>query len=339
MDVIDCSAVSKRPVPTWDVRGPILIALTLGVAFGAWSCGGGSASSPSGPPITIPSPTPNPTDGGGGPVTSSCPIGPGSTATTCGRGTPRILADVEDAMNALIERKPEIFDLQSEVAPGSRAYLVRDREAYLDGLVDNLRRAGLCAERDVDNLLQDTIRVKSSNDFSEDFDVLLGNGFMRRGNGAYRQTCNPAAFPVDRGPEAPPVGSGCGRPYPPPVTRFNCKVHLKGKEYDTLDSTPMVGPDVAYCTAIGFTDGRSICPVRPEGWPDRAACENWRVGAAADTGRTGPTWRRSDGSFCTGSESGCANHPENQYQLFAYVSGSYTVRAENGASCTVDVKR
>ena len=133
----------------------------------------------------------------------------------------------------------------------------------------------------------------------------------------------------------PPIGSGCGRPYPPKVTRFNCKVHIKSPEYYTLDSTPIVGPDGEYCALIGFTDGRTLCPIRPEGAEDREACENWRVGKAADTGRWGPTWRKGDGSFCTGPESGCANHPSNQYALLTYAPGTYVVTAENGANCTV----
>jgi hypothetical protein len=95
-----------------------------------------------------------------------------------------------------------------------------------------------------------------------------------------------------------------------------------------------VGPDPGYCASIGFPD-RAICPLRPEDWPDRKACENWRVGKAKDTGRWGPTWTKEDGSYCTGPESGCQNHPDTQYQLWTYQSGSYTVTAENGASCTV----
>jgi hypothetical protein len=157
----------------------------------------------------------------------------------------------------------------------------------------------------------------------------------RRGGGSYRQTCTPSAFPVQRAEDAPPIGSGCGRPYPPVVTRFTCKVHIKAPERYTLDSTPLVGPDPAYCAAIGYTDGRTICPVRPEGAPDRAPCENWRVGHARDTGRPGPTWTKADGSFCTGPESGCENHPSTQYSLFTYKPGTYIVTAENGADCTV----
>jgi hypothetical protein len=182
--------------------------------------------------------------------------------------------------------------------------------------------------------------VKVSNDFSEAYDVLTSTGYIRRGKGALVDSCSPASFPIDRTVgDVPPAGSGCGRPYPPPVTRFNCKVHLPGIEFVTLDSTPIVGPDAAYCAAIGFTDGRSLCSVRPEGAPDRLACELWRVGTAKDTGRPGPTWTKSDETYCTGEDSGCQNSSDNQFQLWAYVSGRYTVTAANGADCVVQVDR
>ena len=105
-----------------------------------------------------------------------------------------------------------------------------------------------------------------------------------------------------------------------------------------LDSTPLVGPDGAYCTAMGWTDGRLFCPVRMEGEADRLACENWRVGQAEDTGRPGPTWRRN-GRFCTGPQSGCENYAENPYQLVVYASGTYTACAQNGACGELVVTR
>jgi hypothetical protein len=299
---------------------------------------GDSAPSSSTPPATVPTPTTAPPPVGNVDSSfnhASCPLGKGDPGATCERTTERMLNVYEEALDLLIEQKPEIFDLENEAAPGTKAYLVRDKEAYMDGIVANVRARGLCAERDPDDGAQETIRMKLDSDFSEDYDVILADGHMRRGGGAYRATCTPASFPVDREEDAPPIGSGCGRPYPPPVTRFNCKVHIKGPDYYTLDSTPIVGHDAAYCAAIGYTDGRTLCPVRPEGAPDREACEAWRVGHAQDTGRTGPTWRKDDGSFCTGPESGCQNHPDNQYALFTYVGGTYVVSAENGASCSV----
>jgi hypothetical protein len=127
----------------------------------------------------------------------------------------------------------------------------------------------------------------------------------------------------------PPSASGCGDPVPPAISRINVKVHLRGADAWTLDSTPLVGPDPDYCRAIGFTDGRSFCPVRPEGNPQRTACETYATGIAKDTGRPGPTWT-FQGHFCTGRASGCDNHPENQYQLLVYSGGTFQACAQNG---------
>lgn len=203
------------------------------------------------------------------------------------------------------------------------------------GLVATLRAMGLCAESDVDDSSQSLLLVKDSNELSEEFDVLLSNGFMRRGGGSYRATCLPASFPASRSPDSPPEGSGCYRPFPPPIQRMNCKVHIPGGDVTVLDSTPIV-LDPLYCAAVGYPD-RPDCPIRPEGTADRVACENWRAGTAADTGRPGPTWRKEDGSFCSGSASGCENGV-TQYQLLVYRNGKYTVCAQTGSCCTVNVE-
>ncbi len=132
----------------------------------------------------------------------------------------------------------------------------------------------------------------------------------------------PAPAPTPA-PTPPPGGSGgCGAPLPGPIGRVDAKVHIRGPNQYTLDSTPLVGPDADYCRIVGFTDGRRFCPVRPEGHPERFACEQMIAGRAADTGRFGPTWKR-DGAFCDGLIN-CANHPDNQYLLWAYKSGLYT---------------
>jgi hypothetical protein len=133
-------------------------------------------------------------------------------------------------------------------------------------------------------------------------------------------------------PTPPPGGEGagsCGSPLPPDLSQVNVKVHHRGSNTWVLDSTPLVGPDVQYCALIGFTDSRSFCPVRPEGHPERVACELYVTGRALDTGRPGPTWYR-EGQFCTGQPSGCENHPENQYQLLVYQAGTYRACGKNG---------
>jgi hypothetical protein len=127
-------------------------------------------------------------------------------------------------------------------------------------------------------------------------------------------------------------GSGdCGEPVPPPVSRMALKVQGSSAERALLDSTPLVGPDAAYCRRIGFTDGRTFCPLRAEGDPGRQACEALRVGVAADTGRPGPTWS-ANGKRCEGPDGGtsCLNHPDNQYLVFAYGRGTFKACTASG---------
>lgn len=140
----------------------------------------------------------------------------------------------------------------------------------------------------------------------------------------------PEGDPVSSRPGGGVSGS-CGEPVPPPISRVNVKLHGQGGDRLLLDSTPIVGPDATYCRRIGFTDGRSLCPVRPEGHSERQACETLRVGRASDTGRPGPTWS-ANGKRCNGPDGGtaCLNHPDNQYLVFAYGSGSFRACTASG---------
>jgi hypothetical protein len=138
-------------------------------------------------------------------------------------------------------------------------------------------------------------------------------------------------------PSPTPDTSGCGAPLPPPVSRISVKVHARGADAWTLDSTPLVR-GAAYCQEIGFTDGRSECPVRPEGNPERPACELYVMGRAKDTNRPGPTWYFK-GGFCTGQASGCQNHPENQYQLRIFVGGKFSACSRSGICGEVEADR
>jgi len=144
-------------------------------------------------------------------------------------------------------------------------------------------------------------------------------------------------------PNVPPVGSGCGKPYPPPITRFKMQVMYKLPEYYTVDSTPLVGPDAPYCISAGFTDGRSICPVRLEDAPDREACELWRSGTAQDTGKPGPTWTWTEnGTGRTAYCSGAADRPCDRIGPFtvkAFRGGLYRVCTVAGACGEIQVER
>jgi hypothetical protein len=144
-------------------------------------------------------------------------------------------------------------------------------------------------------------------------------------------------FPPDQGGWAGGGGAAgdtgtCAAPIPPPIARLNVKILFTQANRLVLDATPLVGPDGAYCREIGFTDGRLFCPVRPEGHPERLSCEALRVGSASDTGRTGPTWT-ANGRPCQGGGQGtyCVNHPDNQYLVYAYGTGTFRACVTGGA--------
>ena len=146
----------------------------------------------------------------------------------------------------------------------------------------------------------------------------------------------PGPTPTPNPTPTPPDAGGCGNPLPPPIARMGAKIHIRGPNMYTLDVTPQVH-DLAYCTKIGFVD-RIDCPVRPEGAPDRFACEIYAIGYAADTKRPGPTWTRN-GHYCTGQAGDCENHPDNQFLLFAYGSGYYEACTDDGVCGGVQVDR
>jgi hypothetical protein len=142
-------------------------------------------------------------------------------------------------------------------------------------------------------------------------------------------------------PDVPPPGSGCHKPYPPPISRFNIKIHMKQRDYWMIDSTPLV-TNANYCRRIGYSD-RSTCPLRVPGADDREACEQWRAGNAKDTGKPGPTWtvtlRDGTTSYCTGPTGPCEHFPDLPFDVKAYKGGVYRVCIESGEVCgklTVD---
>ena len=132
-------------------------------------------------------------------VGASCSLGNGSADTVCSRSNSRHANLIETAINLLVQERPQIFDLKDVSAPNSDFYKVLDTEAYLDGLVTNLRRQGACAERDTDDAEFRRILVKTSNQFSETYEVLTPNGYVRRTDAGYQSTCDPASLQGPRG--------------------------------------------------------------------------------------------------------------------------------------------
>lgn len=99
------------------------------------------------------------------------------------------LQDVESSLNEVIKRFPEFFDLDDQPVPGQPRVI--NGPEYHYAVVAALNRRGYCAIPD-DKF--EEIGVKRDNGLNEQFDLFRGDGYVRRGIGAYRASCRPAAF-------------------------------------------------------------------------------------------------------------------------------------------------
>ena len=97
------------------------------------------------------------------------------------------MAEVEAALDAVTERYPELFDFNDTKC--ETCYFIKDTGRYLDEVIKQLNRQGLCARGGLEE-----IGVKSTNDFSEQYDIILASDHMRRAPGSYRGVCRPAIF-------------------------------------------------------------------------------------------------------------------------------------------------
>jgi hypothetical protein len=113
-----------------------------------------------------------------------------SRAIACSRevGNIKFLNQVMAAIDKVAKDHPEWFDF-TQHAPGSDWYKVVNTDAYTKGVVANLLAMGLCARWDGEE-----INVKNTNDWSENYDILTADNYVRKGEGSYRVTCYPAYF-------------------------------------------------------------------------------------------------------------------------------------------------
>jgi hypothetical protein len=120
-----------------------------------------------------------------------CSLVKGDPNASCSpSGAPVFLPDVDAAIDELVQKRPELFDLKRVV--GEKGYRVLSTEPFYLGVAAILQTKGLCAGWDLSEL-----QVKSSQTHSEQYDLMLSNGHIRRGAASYRTTCTPASFPLD----------------------------------------------------------------------------------------------------------------------------------------------
>ena len=160
----------------------------------AASCGQSTPAdpTPSPTPTAAPAPTPTPVPTPA-PVNArtACGIGPGTgngLVDQCPRAEQSFLEDVDSAINRVVVRRPDLFDLDN--VQGNGGYFIKNVDGYYKQVVQELGNAGLCAVVDGGG----EIAVKSQNSFNDQFSIMVSAGYVRRGDTSYRATCSPAWF-------------------------------------------------------------------------------------------------------------------------------------------------
>ncbi len=163
----------------------------LAAALVLTACGSRTPSTPALAPTPNPPATPVPAPT---PVIArlACGVGPGTgdgLEEHCPLTSPSFLAEVDAAINRVVARHPELFDLNDKAGAGG--YFVRDIDEFYRQVVQEVAEGShLCAFVDADL----EIAVKSNNAFSDQYKLMWSSGYLRRGDSSYRATCTPAWF-------------------------------------------------------------------------------------------------------------------------------------------------
>ena len=94
---------------------------------------------------------------------------------------------VEAAIKTVTQMRPALFDFADKRCDD--CYKVLDVSGYYSAVQAELAARGVCTFSD-----EEEIGAKDSNASSEQFDILLASGHIRRGPGVYRGICSPAIF-------------------------------------------------------------------------------------------------------------------------------------------------
>lgn len=167
---------------------PCLVVLSI-------ACGGSpqqAPTQPGTPPPVLPPVLPPPAPAA---VTGCGLTGPGpGDGESCPRGQAFFVSDVNNAINLVVAKHPEYFDFND--TSGNEEYYVVRPTAFVIGVIRELQDMGFCAGYDGFEL-----QIKKTNEFHEQYHIVLSSGHIRRGFPSYRASCSPAAFPA----RVPPV--------------------------------------------------------------------------------------------------------------------------------------
>ena len=160
-------------------RGRTLAVLLSSVAAAA--CTGGAPTAPAPPPVAVATPEPSPTPVYG----CGLPRGTG-LGRNCPRTRPTFHDELEGAIQQVVDEYPWFFDFR-RARGGPTSYRVRNPAGYNREVIETLRRRGFCALDDGQE-----VGIKTSNDFSDHYQILSSDLFVIRGLPSYRSTCYPA---------------------------------------------------------------------------------------------------------------------------------------------------
>ena len=143
------------------------------------------APAPSPSPSASPAATPEPA---ATPSTGPCTL-PASNpeSPVCTSDPGHLLGVVEAAIKAVTQKRPALFDFADRTCDD--CYRVLDVSGYYAAVQAELAARGVCTFSDMEE-----ISAKDGNESSEQFDILLASGHIRRGPGVYRGICRPAIF-------------------------------------------------------------------------------------------------------------------------------------------------
>jgi hypothetical protein len=133
-------------------------------------------------PASIPLPAPPPV------LTPGCPLRPSECIVCDDRPSPNFYPLVEAAIQKLLTEQPQLFDFTDVKGDGTWPRVV-NMAGYTNGVAQNLTSQGLCARFDGKEMA-----VKSTDDFNEQYAILLSDTWVRRGSGIYRGQCTPSCF-------------------------------------------------------------------------------------------------------------------------------------------------
>jgi hypothetical protein len=264
-------------------------------------------------PAPTPVPTPTPT-----PVPTPTPLAGCSIDGDPGPEIPGYRPALGNQVNAAME------SLRPDCGAGSRCVLQEGRQAWQARVIAELRRRGLCAGQHA----PETDEIAVSTGLAaprEGWHVYAGSD---AGPGTVVWSPG-AARPTYEAPGGPPPPAGCSPPAVPKVAMWG--LHYQNKWCDATpkfsngDTATWTGqPVTRYCTAIGMPD-RTYCPARPEGDPERRACEGVGIGGYA---AAVPKWQCQDGADPE-------VNPANPFQARCPASSDWIeVCATDGTSCT-----